>query len=247
MVSSDGIDAWTPRRRGSLDASERFAFAAHAIAAQTRRLLERRPSKPLPASLFRSLPRPSGALARHSDAIASAVLPEWLTCHCARTFTWATLLAVRDGLTYDAELLYAAAMLHDLGLCADPARDEPCFAVRGAISADQRLRGVGVDAVTSSRVASAIELHLDIRVALTEGVEAHLLNRGAALDVVGREAGVLERALRDEVVARWPRHDCKRRLQRAMRAEAKKAPKSRIALLVHLGFAKLIERAPFDA
>lgn len=38
---------------------------------------------------------------------------------------------------------------------------------------------------TTSRLAEGIALHMNVRVRVTQGVEAHLLNAGAALDGVG--------------------------------------------------------------
>ena len=36
--------------------------------------------------------------------------------HCARSYLWAASLGRSEGLDFDAELLYVAALLHDLGL-----------------------------------------------------------------------------------------------------------------------------------
>lgn len=232
---------------GAMGLSSRLAFVARAIGGRLALLPPSRASEALPASALRSLPSPSGALARHAESIAAEVLPPWLAAHSSRTFAWAALLAMRDGLTYDVELLYAASLLHDLGLCA-PHAPPPggCFALSGARAAKQRLRALGIEGEVVDRIASAIALHLEVGVALRHGPEAHLLNRGAALDVIGRDARTLERALREEVVARWPRAACKAELRTAMLAEARRSPKSRMGLLVRLGFLGLISSAPFS-
>ncbi len=241
------VPSFAAHDTGALRASDRIAFVAKAIAARLAARLPGRASRVLPATALRSIPSPAGALARHADAIAGDTLPPWLADHSSRTYAWAALLALRDGLAYDAELLYAAAMLHDLGLCAAHAPPPGgCFAVSGARAAQARLRSLGVPADTASRIASAIALHLEISVALRHGPEAHLLNRGAALDVVGREALSLEAALRDDVVQRWPRRACKAELRAAIAAEARRAPTSRAGVLVRLGFLGLIAAAPFS-
>lgn len=231
---------------GALSFSARVAFLARAIGGRLALLTPSRAREALPASALRSLPNPGGALARHAEDISAELLPPWLAAHSSRTFAWAALLALRDGLAYDAELLYAACLLHDLGLCA-PHAPPPggCFALSGARAAKQRLRALGVEGEVVDRIASAIALHLEVEVALRHGVEAHLLHRGAALDVIGRDARALERALREDVVARWPRAACKAELRTAMLAEARRAPKSRMGLLVKLGFLGLISSAPF--
>ncbi len=245
------MEAISPRfsagDRGALSLSARVAFVARAIGGRLALLRSPRARQALPASALRSLPSPSGALARHAETIAADVLPPWLAAHSNRTFAWAALLAMRDGLEYDAELLYAASLLHDLGLCA-PYAPPPggCFALSGARAAKERLRALGVEGDSVERLASAIALHLEVAVALRHGAEAHLLNRGAALDVIGRDARTLERALREDVVARWPRRACKSELRAAMLAEARRSPKSRMGLLVRLGFVGLISSAPFS-
>lgn len=48
---------------------------------------------------------------------------DWLYNHCRRTFELGDLLASRSpSLTVDLEILYVAAMLHDIGLSADAIR-----------------------------------------------------------------------------------------------------------------------------
>lgn len=232
---------------GRLDLGERTAFVLGAVGARLGELLARPPRTRLGVDALASITTPTGALTRHADALAASVLPPWLMLHSSRTWAFGTMLGMRDGLSFDADLLYAASMLHDLGLTERFAAPEGnCFAMAGARAAYDGLREAGVDEPRARMIAEAISLHLELRVAIQHGPEAHLLNRGAALDVVGREARVLERALKDAVVARWPRQGCKAEITRAIKAEARRSPKSRAGILASLGFFGLVARAPFS-
>lgn len=80
-------------------------------------------------------------------------------------------------------------MLHDVGLtphAASPA--EHCFAVRGARYARSKLQAHASEEQLHA-VATAISLHLDLKVERSQGLEAHLLQAGAGVDVLGRGLG----------------------------------------------------------
>lgn len=235
------------RGDGVLPLHRQAAYALAAVAAALR--AGRRPRRPplgLDEAALARLTLPRGALARLAEEISAPALPPWLLAHSLRTWAWGALLALRDGLRHDPDLLYAAALLHDLGL-ADGHRPPPgtCFAVWGARRAQEALLARGAGAPAADLVARAIALHLEVRVGAAQGPEASLLARGAGLDVVGREARALARPLRDEVVRRWPRQGMKGHLRTRLAEEGRRAPGTRLWLLLHLGFARRIEAAPF--
>src|SRR4051794_6973711 len=63
------------------------------------------------------LPAPSPATTAAREVVvrySSAALVN----HCDRSYLWSASLGQLKGIPYDAELLYVAAMLHDLGLVA---------------------------------------------------------------------------------------------------------------------------------
>jgi hypothetical protein len=63
-----------------------------------------------------------------------------LAAHCYRTYLFGAALGTRDGLDWDAELLFVAAMLHDLGL-TDFIGDDGPFERRGAAAAEANSPG----------------------------------------------------------------------------------------------------------
>jgi hypothetical protein len=173
----------------------------------------------------------------------------WLVNHCLRTFLWAALLGRKGQLRFDEELLFVASALHDLGLtdhAGSGAHSAGCFAVEGAFAAEEFLAARGMDQRRQEIVAEAISLHLNVKVPLDHGVEAHLLHEGAALDVVGARLGEVAAASRTEVLAAHPRLHMKVGLAEAMKRQSRLRPHSRAGLLCGLGFISMIRRAPFD-
>ena len=62
------------------------------------------------------VPVPTSAVAVHAADAAAAFCSPALVHHNHRSYLWSAALGVREGVAFDAELLYVAAMLHDLGL-----------------------------------------------------------------------------------------------------------------------------------
>lgn len=197
--------------------------------------------------LWQAVQAPEGPLAARAWGLARAHQPAWLINHGLRTYAWAQAFAVIGALRPDREVLYAAAMLHDAGLtpaAATPA--EHCFAVRGARYARQAL-AAEASADRVEHVAEAIARHLDLQVHLHEGVEAHLLQAGAMVDVLGRGLQRVPADLREQVLQAHPRLQMKEALCRCMTTAVQGAPHSRAACYVRrLDFLRLIREAPFD-
>src|SRR5213083_2031780 len=84
--------------------------------------------------------RPDSRLARRAEKLVAEVSPPFLTNNCFRSHFFAVALAERDRVRFDAELLYVAALLHDLGLVArfDTGRcfEEDGGAVAARLAAD---------------------------------------------------------------------------------------------------------------
>ncbi len=170
--------------------------------------------------------------------------PDWLVNHCLRSYAFGALLAQRDGLKFDRELLAIICLLHDLGFTPEhaPTPEMPCFAVSGGLAAHRVCRQ-HLDERSADRVAEAITLHLNSVVSVQDGVEAHLLRQGSACDVIGARLGQIDRPLRERVLQAYPRLDLKRELRPVFRACDR--PRTRTAFLCRLGFLQRVERAPF--
>src|SRR5215207_5369491 len=63
-----------------------------------------------------SLVPPDSSLARDAEVAAQDLLTPALLNHFSRAYTWGAAIAALHGITFDRELLYLAAMLHDTGI-----------------------------------------------------------------------------------------------------------------------------------
>jgi hypothetical protein len=88
--------------------------------------------------------------------------------HSTRVYFWGALAGKRRDLTFDPELLYTAALFHDVGLTADFQESRLRFEVDGANAARDFLRGHGISEADIERVWLAIALHT------TPGISTHL-------------------------------------------------------------------------
>src|SRR5882672_10551903 len=108
---------------------------------------------------------PAGPLTEASLALVRSTESQPIVDHSIRTFLFARLLAEHDGClndaAYDEELLFAATVMHDLGL-GKHARGHARFEVEGADLAASVLREHGVPEADVDRVWEAIALHSSI-------------------------------------------------------------------------------------
>ena len=150
---------------------------------------------------------PTGALADSSLATARASLSRPILDHSIRSFLFARLLADREGcLTdadYDEDLLFAATVMHDLGL-GERATGEARFEVEGADLAAAVLRRHGVSERDIDRVWEAIALHASLGIAHRRGLITSLTHKGVFIDAGRITDGVADR-LRQEVFDAYPR------------------------------------------
>jgi hypothetical protein len=192
---------------------------------------------------------PDSAASRRASELAASVTEPWLFNHCLRTYIWGTMLAQAHRIKFDEELFFVASALHDLGLADNPSCKVAgctCFAVEGARAADKFALDIGWDNERRDRLSNAISLHLNVRVGLKHGPEAHLLHEGAALDVIGARVRELPVVAVESVLTQYPRMNLKRALSEAMKAQSRESPQSRAAFLVGLGFVGMIRSAPLD-
>lgn len=248
-----GTLAWELRTGGRLDRLDRVRLLASALQARLARRLRAlgRPAYAREARRVASididgLRIPDTRAAREALAACHEASPDFLVNHCLRTYLFGALLA--RGLRYDEELLYAASLLHDLGLTAATSRhdaDTGCFAVAGARQAHDLSVRWDWSNPRRDRLREAITLHLNVTVPPRQGAEAHLLHAGAAADVVGARFREIPSDHVGAVLAAHPRAGFKEGLRERMRIEARLRPDGRTAFLARHGFFAMIERAPF--
>ena len=247
MSARVGTLEWTRRTGGRLSRREQAAQVAELVRGQ---LAAIPPRAAAAAGLRRDriarldprdVPVPDTAAAREAEVMCEEAQPAFIAGHARRTYLWGALLAAGDGLDFDAELLYVAALVHDVGIAESTAA--PCFTLRSADAAGR----VGLPPERERRVAEAITLHMNAAVpAARHGAEAHLVNAGAALDVVGLRHWELHRSTLDAVLELHPRLDFTRRWDALVRDHARRAPGCRTHLLVRAGIGVAMRLGPFD-
>lgn len=249
-MTAVGSPSWVARTRGSLNVRDQLRFALAAVAREATALpaaVRSRWSTGRVLDAHRT--PPDTRLARAMEEVAEAALPAPLLAHSIRTWIWGGMLAEIDGIAYDQELLYVAALLHDLGLAPDhrPGSEIGCFAVHGAAKARALVLGAGAGADFGARVAEAIAAHFNVSVPRAWGAEAHLLHGGAHVDVVGRRLAEIAPDTVVRVLDRAPRTGFADCFTKAMRAEAELRPSSRAGLLWRLGMERKVRRTRFPA
>ena len=174
-------------------------------------------NRPLPADIA-GLDVPQDAVSEATWAWAGVHLPVYLLTHSIRSYCWGAALANREGWAFDRQILWTAALLHDLGLTRI-ARNTMCFEIEGAEIARPLLERFGMTPDAADRAAIAIILHMQPNVTLSDGVEALLLDRATGLDVRGIDFDLVDAHTRNAVVAAFPRADFDRRFEAAIQRE----------------------------
>jgi hypothetical protein len=198
---------------------------------------------PLPSSIA-GLPVPQDAVSAASWRWARTALPRYLFAHSVRSYCWGAAIAAWEGRTYDAQVLWSAALFHDFGLTRI-ARNTRCFEIEGAEIARRFLTRQGMDPASVERAATAIVDHMRPGVTLADGVESVLLDRATAVDVRGVELDLVDR-VRGTVVRKFPRGAFDRHFLRAIEREAARRPTCQSARLLHEGgLAEVMARSPW--
>lgn len=248
-----GTLRWAERTHGSLRARDRLALQAQIarlLLVRVPRSLRRRlgTSEQLRADLERIQP-PETATARAAAELCAVASSEAIANHAFRTYLWARLLALRDGVGYDDELLYVASVLHDLGLTERfwGRDDSECFSIDGGEAAREFALAQGWKSGRADALAEALVLHLNVQVRDRNGVEARLMQSGTTLDVTGARLGGIARETAAAVVARHPRLGLKSEFAHWFQREIARRPHARLAFLDEkVGLGRRMQAAPFE-
>jgi hypothetical protein len=191
-----------------------------------------------------SLAPPDSSLAKDAEVAAQDLLTPALLNHSSRAYTWGAAIGALEGITFDRELLYVAAMFHDIGI-PSPVPDVD-FTVRSAAVAREFTASHDMPSVGRELVANAIAMHYSPGVGIEAGAEAYLLSAGAAVDVFGLRSNEIPDAVRRSVIDEHPRLGFKREFAGLLRAEAKQVPRGRAWYLHRFALSDLsIRLAPF--
>ena len=144
--------------------------------------------------------------------------------HSRRTYLFGMLHGQRLGIKADPELLYVAAMFHDLGLVDGHRNLTQRFEVDGADAARDFLLSHDVPADAVRRVWLSIAVHSTHGIPRFMEPEVALLAAGVRVDVDGAGLELLDPAAIEEIIAVHPRCDFKRQGLKAIAEGVKDRP-----------------------
>jgi hypothetical protein len=157
------------------------------------------------AALISGIKIPDSKLANEITEFIHDTESTLLFNHSSRVYYFGALAGKRRGLNFDAELLYAGAMFHDIGLVPAYSSDADRFEVDGANAARDFLRRHNISQQDIDLVWTGIALHT------TPGIPQYmhpviaLVTAGVEMDVLGIDYASFTDADRNAVVQAFPR------------------------------------------
>ena len=206
-----GTLAWADRTGGRLSADEKIALARNLASLRAEIVFDEaryrlgllRPTR----IELDTLTPPDTKLVRDADEFARSVYSDVLWAHCLRTYYFGAQVAAFDGIKFDRELFYAAAICHDVGVNEDVAGPVAacCFAHSGGRLTCERLSGKGHGEL-AVRVGDAISTHMNLIVPPDQyPSESTLVAVGATCDIFGAYVRRIELTTLAATVERAPR------------------------------------------
>ena len=183
---------------------------------------------------------------RGAREVARAFLSPALLAHCERAYLWAASYGSTAGIGFDAELLFAAAMLHDLGLVDTFDSVTVDFEFAGGNVAWAFGAGAGWPPERRARVRKVIERHMSALPSAEDDPEGHLLNLATAFDISGRNPELWPGELRRAVLDRYPRGDLTEEFSCAFESQAERKPSSAAARAVASGVRQRLAANPLE-
>jgi hypothetical protein len=157
------------------------------------------------AALISGITVPDSKLANEITEFIRDTESTLLFNHSSRVYYFGALAGQRRGFKFDAELLYAGAMFHDIGLVPDYSSDADRFEVDGANAAREFLRGHNISERDIERVWTAIALHTTPGIPQYMHPVVALLTAGVEMDVLGIDYVSFTDSDRNAVVQAFPR------------------------------------------
>lgn len=192
-------------------------------------------------------PVPDTAAARAAATLAEAYQSPALTAHAVRSWYWAEGFAAVDGLlAVDHELLYVAALLHDIGTVAEFDNVRSSYEHAGGHVAIALTTGAGWTGERRQRVLEVIVRHNWPSVDVSLDVEGHLLERATGLDISGADADGLPDDYLREVVRAFPRGSVAAEFGACVVDQADRKPDTAARRIVDAGVVEKLRRNPLE-
>ena len=177
-------------------------------------------------------------------SVAARFYTPALLNHCVRSYLWGANYAVAHGISFDDELYYVSAMLHDIGL-TDPFDSHRLpFEEAGGDLAWVFGVAAGWPADRARRAMEIIVLHMRDDVSSTVDPESHILQVATSWDVVGRRPEEFPPEVRAEILARYPREGFGTEFAACFEDQAKRKPDGAAARSIANNGAERIKTNP---
>jgi len=157
------------------------------------------------AALISGISIPDSKLASEITEFIRDTESTLLFNHSSRVYYFGALAGRRRGLKFDAELLYAGAMFHDIGLVSAYSSDADRFEVDGANAARDFLRRHNMPEQEIDRVWTAIALHTTPGIPQYMHPVVALVTAGVEMDVLGIDYAGFTDSDRNAVAKAFPR------------------------------------------
>ena len=203
---------------------------------------------PTPASssaVARLLVPPTEVAARAREVTAAHASPALLG-HSERSWALAAELGRSESVQFDAELLWVASLLHDLGLVPSFDAHAVDFEHAGGAVARVFAAGAGWPEPRQRRLAEVVERHMWTSVDVALDPEAHLLERATSLDVSGTGGADWDAAFVASLVAAVPRLGFAAEFAAAIGDQAERKPDGQAGRTVRGGMPGRIAANPLD-
>ena len=148
---------------------------------------------------------PDSKLAREATELVHDTESTLLFNHSTRVYYFASLAGKRRRLKFDPELLYVAAMFHDMGLTPRYSSESDRFEVDGANAARGFLRQRNISQPEIDTVWTAIALHTTPGIPQYMHPVVALLTNGVEMDVLGIAYSEFSDSDRQAIVGAYPR------------------------------------------
>jgi hypothetical protein len=176
---------------------------------------------------FSDFALPDTRMVQDAEVFARETHTQDLLSHGYRTYYFGAILAAYSRLTYDKELFFTAALLHDIGLTES--RVVPlkacCFGVSGGLQVHDFLLCKGHPPEKAQIVGDAISAHLNLHLPVHEyGEVAALVAKGAVCDLFGFGKRRVNANFKKDLLRAYPAGN----MHDALLSQEQMAPRSRL-------------------
>jgi hypothetical protein len=156
------------------------------------------------AELVMGIRFPQTPAATAALSVASRFYTPPLLNHTIRSYLWGATYASAHGITFDDELLYVTALLHDIGLTEVFDSHRVPFEEAGGDLAWVFGVAAGWPADRAARATEIIVRHMRDDVSAAADPESHILQVATSWEIVGRRPEEFTAHARAQILGRYP-------------------------------------------